>query len=74
MIFDIFIIFIVLPIGGIREKVMAAKRMKITHLVLPESNKDDFEQLPESVRKGITAYFADTYHDVFKVAFEKSKV
>lgn len=48
--------------------------MKITHLVLPESNKDDFEQLPESVRKGITAYFADTYEDVFKVAFEKSKV
>lgn len=53
---------------------MAAKRMKITHLILPESNKDDFEQLPESVRKGITAYFADTYHDVFKVAFENPKV
>ena len=53
-----------------REKVMAAKRMKIAHLILPELNKDDFEQLPASVRKGITAHFADTYQDVFKVAFQ----
>ena len=63
-----------LQIGGIREKVMAAKRMKITHLILPELNKDDFELLPGSVRKGITAHFADTYQDVFKVAFGENKV
>ena len=60
-----------LQIGGIREKVMAAKRMKITHLIIPELNKDDFEQLPESVRKGITGHFADTYRDVFQIAFQQ---
>ena len=53
---------------------MAAKRTKITRLILPDTNKDDFEQLPESVKKGITAHFADNYEDVFKVAFPKQEV
>ena len=69
-----YIFSLVLPIGGIREKVMAAKRTKLTHLILPELNKDDFEQLPESVRKGIKAHFADTYEDVFEVSFPKPEV
>ena len=69
-----FFYFVVLAIGGVREKVMAAKRTKITRLILPDTNKDDFEQLPESVKKGITAHFADNYEDVFKVAFPKQEV
>ncbi len=60
----------VLPVGGIREKVIAARRSKIMEVILPEANRSDFEELPEHVRKGMTAHFARHYDDVFKVVFE----
>lgn len=54
----------VLPVGGIKEKVIAAKRMKIRNLVLPEANRGDYEVLPEYIQKGIKVTFAATYDDV----------
>ena len=48
----------VLPVGGIREKVIAARRAGIRRLILPEANRRDFDELPDHVRKGITAHFA----------------
>jgi ATP-dependent Lon protease len=60
----------VLAIGGVREKVIAARRQKIFELILPEANRGDFEELPEYLRKGITAHFARTYSDVAKVLFD----
>ncbi|PXF32701.1 Lon protease [Pokkaliibacter plantistimulans] len=60
----------VLPVGGIREKVIAAKRSGIFELVLPDANQRDFNELPDHVKEGITAHFAKYYSDVFKVAFE----
>ncbi len=54
----------VLPVGGIREKVIAARRSKIKTLILPEANRKDFEELPEYITEGMTAYFARTFADV----------
>ncbi len=59
----------VLPIGGVREKTIAARRVGITALLLPKDNKLDFEKLPEYIKEGITVYYADYFEDVLKVAF-----
>ena len=59
----------VLPVGGIREKVIAARRQKINNLILPEANRGDYEELPEYLKEGITVNFAKHYNDVFQVCF-----
>jgi len=59
----------VLPIGGVREKVIAARRQKIFELILPEPNRGDFEELPEYLREGLTVHFARRFADVAKVLF-----
>ena len=59
----------VLAVGGIREKVIAARRQGINTLVLPEDNRRDFDELPDYIRQGITVHFATVYDDVYKVAF-----
>src|SRR5690606_16407968 len=51
----------VLPIGGVREKVIAARRQKIFELVLPDANRGDFEELPDYLRDGLTVHFARRY-------------
>jgi ATP-dependent Lon protease len=61
----------VLPIGGVREKTIAARRVGITTLLLPKDNKQDFERLPEYIKEGISVFYADYFEDVLKVAFEK---
>jgi ATP-dependent Lon protease len=60
----------VLPVGGIREKVIAAKRSKVTHVILPADNEKDFLEIPERVRKGIEARFVEDYRQVFDLVFE----
>lgn len=62
----------VLPVGGIREKIIAAKRSKINEVILPEANRRDFEELPESVKADMTVHFAERFADVEKVVFAKS--
>jgi ATP-dependent Lon protease len=59
----------VLPVGGVREKVIAARRSRIPELVLPEANRPDFEGLPEPVRRGLRVQFAARYRDVYRVVF-----
>ena len=59
----------VLPIGGVREKVIAARRQKIHELILPEPNRGDFEELPDYLREGLTVHFAKRFADVAKVLF-----
>ncbi|MFW6350364.1 MAG: endopeptidase La [Thiohalospira sp.] len=59
----------VYPVGGIREKVIAAKRAKITEIILPEGNRRDFEELPDHVREGITVHFAERYRDIMPLVF-----
>lgn len=54
----------VLPIGGVREKVTAAKRMKIKTVILPKANASDLVEVPEMVKKGISFVFVEHYRDI----------
>jgi ATP-dependent Lon protease len=60
----------VLPVGGIREKVIAARRAGIRELLLPEANRRDFDELPDYLREGLTVHFADKFDQVYRVVFE----
>ena len=59
----------VLPIGGVKEKVIAARRVGCKVLLFPEGNRKDFDELPDYLKKGFTVQFAERYDDVFKHAF-----
>ena len=59
----------VLPIGGVKEKTIAARRVGIEQLIFPVDNRKDFEELPDYIREGLTVHFADYFDDVLKVAY-----
>ncbi|RAH38598.1 endopeptidase La [Halomonas sp. SL1] len=59
----------VLPVGGIREKVIAARRSEIFEVILPEANRRDYEELPDYLKEDVTVHFAGHYRDVAKVVF-----
>ena len=63
----------VLAVGGIREKVIAARRIKIPELILPAANRRDFEELPEYLREGLEVHFARTYREVFEFVFQEHR-
>jgi ATP-dependent Lon protease len=65
---------LVLPVGGIREKALAAKRFGIKTFILPALNESDLAELPEEVRRDMTFVPVETLEDVLKVAFEGSLV
>ncbi len=58
----------VLPIGGVKEKVLGAHRAGITDVILPKENERDLEDVPEETRRGLTFHFAETLEDVLRVA------
>jgi Lon-like ATP-dependent protease len=62
----------VLPVGGIKEKTMAARRAGVKCLVFPVANKRDFDELPDHLKEGLEVHYASTYADVFPVAFTYS--
>jgi len=64
----------VLPVGGIREKVIAARRGRIMELILPWANRRDFEELPAYLREGINIHFARNYREVFEFVFDEHRV
>ncbi len=59
----------VLPIGGLKEKTIAARRSGLKVLIFPEGNRKDFEELPAHLKEGLEVHFAKTYRDVYNVAF-----
>ncbi|MCF8335717.1 MAG: endopeptidase La [Bacteroidales bacterium] len=59
----------VLPIGGIREKTIAARRVGVYNLIFPKDNQKDFEELPDYLKKGIKPHFVDYFDDVLDVAY-----
>jgi ATP-dependent Lon protease len=61
----------VLPVGGIREKVIAARRANIRELILPEANRGDYEEIPDYIREGVTVHFASQFPDVAPLLFDK---
>jgi len=64
---------VVLPIGGVKEKTIAARRAKISELIFPADNQEDFEDLDKSVREGITAHFVKKLEDVLAIGFPNLK-
>jgi ATP-dependent Lon protease len=64
----------VLPVGGIKEKILAAKRSGIKEIVLSSKNRRDIEEIEKQYVKGLTFYFVDNVDDVLKVALLKEKV
>ena len=62
----------VLPIGGVREKLVAAKRAGMRTILLPLANQPEFEELPDTVRAGIEAHFVDSYEQVAEHCFRRS--
>jgi ATP-dependent Lon protease len=63
----------VLPVGGIKEKVLAAYRAGIKTILLPEWNRKDIEDIPANVRKSITFHFIKDMMDVIRLALEPVK-
>ena len=59
---------LVLPVGGIREKVLAAHRTGIRHVILPRDNESDFAKLPQAVREEMEVTLVDRLEDAVKVA------
>jgi ATP-dependent Lon protease len=57
----------VLPVAGVREKVLAAKRARVRTIVLPSRNRAEIEELPESIRQGIDIHFTDTVSEVVDI-------
>ncbi|KAK4526191.1 hypothetical protein GAYE_SCF20G4105 [Galdieria yellowstonensis] len=64
----------VLAVGGIREKVMAARQGNMKTVLLPAANKSDWEQLDDCVKNGMRGIFVKEYHEVFQVAFPSIKL
>jgi len=62
---------LVLPVGGIKEKVLAAHRAGIKTIILPKWNKKDMEDIPQKVQKDMQFYFVDDMLEVLKIALEK---
>ena len=61
----------VMPVGGIKEKTIAAKRYKIRHMIMPEENRKDWEEVPQHVRKGIVPHFVRRYEEVLAFCFDQ---
>lgn len=59
----------ILPVGGIREKITAARRMGIREIIIPLANEPNLDDVPAAVRKGIKFYTPDFFDDVVKIAF-----
>ncbi len=59
----------VLPVGGIKEKVLAARRSGITTILLPEANRKNLEEIPKSLRKDLHLEFVGDIREVFRIAF-----
>jgi len=62
----------VFPVGGIREKVIAARRVKIHELIVPFENKNDVEELPDFIKHGITFHFPKHFKDVYNIVFNET--
>ncbi|XP_043261740.1 lon protease homolog, mitochondrial isoform X1 [Colletes gigas] len=59
----------VLPVGGIKEKIIAAKRVGVNCVILPEENKKDYNDLPKYITDGLEVHFATTFEDVYRICF-----
>jgi ATP-dependent Lon protease len=61
---------LVLPVGGIKEKILAARRAGIQRVILPKANQKDLKEVPDHVRHEMTFVLVETFDEVLKAAFE----
>ena len=64
----------VLPVGGIKEKILAAKRAGIQEIIICKDNQKDIEEIPEMYLRGVSFHYVNTVQDVFNYALLKEKV
>ena len=64
----------ILAIGGLKEKLMAAKREGINTIIIPKANEPDFHRLPKFIQEGFSIYFLDDYIDAFQIIFPSLKL
>jgi ATP-dependent Lon protease len=64
----------VLPVGGIKEKILAAKRANIKEIILCKDNKKDIEEIKEDYLKGLTFHYVDKMEEVLAIAITNQKV
>jgi ATP-dependent Lon protease len=63
----------VFPVGGIREKVIAARRSGIKELIIPKDNQGDYEEVPDHITKGIKVHFVASFAEVAPLLFRKRR-
>jgi len=63
----------VLPIGGLKSKILAAQRAGLKKVIIPEKNKKDLKDIPKSVKKALDIKFVNNVDEVFDIAIEKEK-
>jgi ATP-dependent Lon protease len=63
----------ILPIGGVKEKIVAARRSKLKTLIFPKGNLRDFDELPAYIKAGIDFHFVEHYDEIFPIAFQTGK-
>ena len=64
----------VLPVGGIKEKILAAKRAKIKEIILCEKNRKDVDEINPDYLKGLSIHYVNTMQEVLDLAITNSKV
>uniref|UniRef100_A0A674PI92 Lon protease homolog, mitochondrial n=1 Tax=Takifugu rubripes TaxID=31033 RepID=A0A674PI92_TAKRU len=63
----------VLPVGGIKEKTIAARRAGVTCIILPVENKKDFSDLPDYITEGLEVHFVDHYSQIYQIVFPQNQ-
>jgi ATP-dependent Lon protease len=61
----------VLPIGGVKEKLLAAHRMGLRTIILPKDNEKDLSEIPQEIASNLKLHFVETMDEVLQVALER---
>ena len=64
---------LVLPVGGIKEKVLAARNAGVKHVILPAKNEKDLEELPKNVKEELSFHFVSRMDEVIKLALARKR-
>ncbi|KAL3651344.1 ATP-dependent serine protease [Castilleja foliolosa] len=63
----------ILPIGGVKEKTIAARRSDVKTIIFPAANRRDFDELAPNVKEGLDVHFVDDYSQIFNLAFDENQ-
>ncbi|XP_034387164.1 lon protease homolog, mitochondrial [Cyclopterus lumpus] len=63
----------ILPVGGIKEKTIAARRAGVTCIIMPDENRKDFSDLPNYISQGLEVHFVDHYSQIYPIAFPQDQ-